>query len=209
MRPRSASGTPVPAGLDSCSGVCPRGWLRCERPAPSPPRRRGGSRTLPRREVSSLAPSCHCAPALPGLFFFELGMASMLRGPRRSMLRCSMNRASRSSAMTPLLRHRTHYGVRAWFFSTACWLWRDAPCLLLTDLVRSVYGPGSRDVAFGCATDTQRARRPFAILPTSIGAPMAQRLCCGEVAGTQVGQHTRGRTPTTTGDRVTFAVRST
>lgn len=69
MRPRSASGTPVPAGLDSRSGVCPRGWLRCERPAPSPPRRRGGSRTLPRREVSSLAPSCHCAPALPGLFF--------------------------------------------------------------------------------------------------------------------------------------------
>jgi hypothetical protein len=149
MRPRSASGTPVPAGLDSCSGVCPRGWLRCERPAPSPPRRRGGSRTLPRCEVSSLAPSCHCAPALPGLFFF----VRIERASRSLMLRCSRNSPPQCASSVSGMRQRTHYGDRARIFSTACSSWRDAPCLLLTDLVRSVYGPVGRGAASGHATD--------------------------------------------------------
>jgi hypothetical protein len=149
MRPRSASGTPVPAGLDSCSGVCPRGWLRCERPAPSPPRRRGGSRTLPRREVSSLAPSCHCAPALPGLFFF----VRIERASRRLMLRRSRITPPQRACLASGMRQRTHYGGDARIFSTACSPWRDASCPLLTDLVRSVYGPVGRDVASGHATD--------------------------------------------------------
>lgn len=153
MRPRNAGGTPVPAGLDSCSGVCPRGWLRCERPAPSPPRRRGGSRTLPRREVSSLAPSCHCAPALPGLFFFDACPAACRERITQCDAAMQQECDDACQRIRFLMRLRAHYGGRARIFSTACWLWLDASCPVLTDLVRTVYVRGCRDVAFGHAAD--------------------------------------------------------
>jgi hypothetical protein len=144
-------GIPVPAGLGSCSGVRPRGWLRCERPAPSPPRRRGRAAPSLDAKYSSLAPSCHCAPALPGLFFCA--------GGARVAHRDVATQQKRRFATEPSLRWmrpRAHCRVHARIFSTACSLRRDAACPLLTCLVRSVYVPEGRGVAFGRGTDIQR-----------------------------------------------------
>jgi hypothetical protein len=144
-------GIPVPAGLGSCSGVRPRGWLRCERPAPSPPRRRGRAAPSLDAKYSSLAPSCHCAPALPGLFFCADGVGVAHRDAATQQKR-------RFASVRPLrlTRPRTHCRAHARIFSTACSLRRDAACPLLTCLVRSVYVPGGRGVAFGRGTDIQR-----------------------------------------------------
>lgn len=194
MRPRSASGTPVPAGLDSCSGVCPRGWLRCERPASSPPRRRGGSRTLPRCEVSSLAPSCHCAPALPGLFFCEdvVGVA------HRDVAAQQKQRFASARSLR-LARPRTHCRVHARIFSTACSLRRDAACLLLTCLVRSVYVPGGRGVAFGRGTDSERNTAIPRTSLTLVGLPMGQWVSCVLIAAIPPGHCIEARRPPTAG----------
>jgi hypothetical protein len=144
-------GIPVPAGLGSCSGVRPRGWLRCERPAPSPPRRRGRAAPSLDAKYSSLAPSCHCAPALPGLFFCADGVGVAHRDAATQQKR-------RFASVRPLrlTRPRTHCRAHARIFSTACSLRRDAACPLLTCLVRSVYVPEGRGVAFGRGTDIQR-----------------------------------------------------
>jgi hypothetical protein len=144
-------GIPVPAGLGSCSGVRPRCWLRCGRPAPSPPRRRGRAAPSLDAKYSSLAPSCHCAPALPGLFF----CAGTSRVAHRDVAAQQKRRFATESSLR-WMRLRTHCRVHARIFSTACSPRRDAACPLLTCLVRSVYVPGGRGVAFGRGTDIQR-----------------------------------------------------
>jgi hypothetical protein len=118
-----------------------------------PPRHRpgGGAGAAPSLDAKfQVLPRAVIVPRpCRGSFFF----VRIERASRRLMLRRSRITPPQRACLAPGMRQRTHYGGDARIFSTACSPWRDASCPLLTDLVRSVYGPVGRDVASGHATD--------------------------------------------------------
>lgn len=150
--------------------------VRTSRPVASP--EAGREPHPPSTRSFKSCPELSLRPGLAGALFFPLRCVVDVAWTTQVDAAPQHDRVSHTSVAARLLRHRTHYGVRAWFFSTACSLWRDATRPLLTDLVCSVYGPGSRDVASGCATDITMSTATLA----SFRRPSAHRWRNGRVA---------------------------